>query len=149
MGAWWIARLGLAVALVAIVGVAALPIIPPNPVLASAPKVTFSAERAMEELRLVARAPHPAGSAQQARVREHILARAKTLGLPAEVLRRSGVESSMWGGWSGTVKNVIVRVPGTRKSMPDVLITAHYDSVPPGPDFLDSLGREVLRTTSP
>ena len=87
----------------------------------------------MEELRVVARAPHPAGSAQQARVREYILARAKALGLPAEVQRRSDVESSMWGGWSGTVENVIVRVPGTRSSTPDVLITAHYDSVPVGP----------------
>jgi len=28
---------------------------------------------------------------------------------------------------------VIVRVPGTRSSAPDVLITAHYDSVPVGP----------------
>jgi hypothetical protein len=88
--------LGLAVALVAIVGVAALPFIPPNPVPASALQDTFSAERAMEELRLVARAPHPAGSAQQARVREYILARAKTLGLPAETQRRRGVKSSAW-----------------------------------------------------
>ena len=125
--------MGLAVALVAIVGVAALPIIPPNPVPASALQDTFSAERAMEELRLVARAPHPAGSAQQARVREYILARAKTLGLPAETQRRRGVKSSAWGGWSGTVENVIVRVSGTRSSTPDVLITAHYDSVPVGP----------------
>jgi hypothetical protein len=133
VSAWWIARLGLAVALVAIVAVAALPVIPPNPVPASAPKVTFSAQRAMEELKVVARAPHPAGSAQQARVREYILARAKTLGLPAETQRRSGVKSSAWGGWSGTVENVIVWVPGTRSSTPDVLITAHYDSVPVGP----------------
>jgi len=93
VSAWWIARLGLAVALVAIVAVAALPVIPPNPVPARAPKVTFSAQRAMEELKVVARAPHPAGSAQQARVREYILARAKTLGLPAETQRRSGVKS--------------------------------------------------------
>jgi len=33
----------------------------------------------------------------------------------------------MWGERSGTVENVIVRVPGTRSSTPDVLITAHYD----------------------
>jgi Peptidase family M28 len=125
--------LGLAVALVAIVGVAALPIIPPDPVPASALQDTFSAERAMEELRVVARAPHAAGSAQQARVREYILARAKGLGMPAEVQRRQGVKSSNWGGWSGTVENVIVWVPGTRSSTPDVLITAHYDSVPVGP----------------
>jgi Peptidase family M28 len=126
-------RLGLAVALVAIAWVAALPAIPPDPVPASAPKDAFSAQRAMEDLRVVAREPHPVGSAAQGRVREYILRRAKALGLPAEVQRRSGVESPMWGGWSGSVENVIVRVPATRSSTPDVLITAHYDSVPVGP----------------
>jgi len=131
--AWWVARLGLAVAHVAIVWVAARPVIPPDPVPASAPQDAFSAERAMEDLRVVARAPHPAGSAAQARVREYILSRAEALGLPAEVQRRAGVESPAWGGWSGTVENVIVRVPGTRSSARDVLITAHYDSVPVGP----------------
>jgi hypothetical protein len=43
------------------------------------------------------------------------------------------VKSSAWGGWSGTIENVIVRVPGTSASTRDVLITAHYDSVPVGP----------------
>jgi hypothetical protein len=87
----------------------------------------------MEELKVVALAPHPAGSAAQMRVREYILARARGLELPAEVQRRRGAESPMWGGWSGTVENVIVRVPGTKSSAPDVLTTAHYDSVPVGP----------------
>ena len=133
VAASWVARLGLTVALVAIAWVAALPAIPPDPVPAGAPQNAFSAGRALEELRVVARAPHPAGSPAQARVRQYILARAKALGLPTEVQRRRGAESSMWGGWSGTVENVIVRVPGTRSSAPDVLITAHYDSVPVGP----------------
>ena len=129
----WLVRLGLAVGVVAIAWVAALPAIPPDPVPASSPKDAFSAARAMEELKVMARAPHPIGSAAQARVRQHILGRAKALGLPAKVQRRRGVKSSWWGGWSGTVKNVIVRDPGTRSSAPDVLITAHFDSVPVGP----------------
>jgi len=130
---WLLVRLGLIVALVAIAWVAALPALPPPPVPASAPKDAFSAERAMEELRVIAQAPHPIGSTAQARVREHILRQAKALGLPAKVQLQRGVQSSWWGGFSGTVKNVIVRVPGTRSSAPDVLITAHYDSVPVGP----------------
>ena len=129
----WAARLGLAVVLVAIAWIVALPVVPPDPVPTSAPQDAFSAQRAMEDLRVVAREPHPVGSAAQERVREYILAQAKALGLPAEVQRRSGVESPMWGERSGTVENVIVRVPGTRSSTPDVLITAHYDSVPVGP----------------
>ena len=128
----WLVRLGLALALVAIAWVAALPAIPPDPVPASAPKDAFSAQRVMEQLRVVAQAPHPIGSAAQARVREYILRRARTLRLPAEVQRRRGVKSQWWGGFSGTVRNVIVRVPGTRSLAPDVLITAHYDSVPVG-----------------
>jgi hypothetical protein len=86
--------LGLAVALVAIAAVAALPVIPPDPVLASALQDAFSAQRAMEELKVVARAQHPAGSVAQERVREYILAQAKALGLPAEVQRRRSVKSS-------------------------------------------------------
>jgi hypothetical protein len=121
------------VALVAIAWIAALPVVPPDPVPTNSPKDAFSAQRAMEDLRVVAREPHPVGSAAQGRVREYIQARAKAVELPAEVQRRSGVESPMWGGWSGPVENVIVRVPGTRNSTPDVLITAHYDSVPVGP----------------
>jgi hypothetical protein len=108
----WIVRLGLAVALLVIAWVAARPVVPPEVVPASAPKTTFSAERAMRELRVVAREPHPAGSDAQARVREHIVTRAGALGLRAEVQRRRGVES-LWDSWSGTVENVIVRIPGT------------------------------------
>lgn len=134
----WVARLGLAVALVAIAWVAALPTIPPNSVPASAPKDAFSAGRAMEELKVVARAPHPIGSVAQARVRGYILERAKALGLPAEIQLQRGVKSQWWGGFSGSVKNMIVRVPGTRSSAPDVLITAHYDSVPVGPGAGDN-----------
>jgi hypothetical protein len=44
--------LGLAVALVAIAWFAALPVIPPDLVPTTAPKDAFSAERAMEELRV-------------------------------------------------------------------------------------------------
>ena len=132
----WVVRLGLAVALLAIAWVAARPVIPPEVVPASAPESAFSAERAMRELRVVAREPHPSGSAAQARVRNHIVARAAALGLPAEVQRRRGMES-LWDSWSGTVENVIVRVPGTSSSARDVLLTAHYDSFPGAPGAAD------------
>ena len=117
----WIVRLGLAVALVAIALAATRPVIPPDTVPASAPESTFSAQRAMEDLRVVARESHPIGSAEQERVRNYILAQAETLGLPAEVQR-----AEVTGGH--TAKNVIVRLPGMANSARDVLITAHYDS---------------------
>ena len=131
----WVVRLGLAVALLAIAWVAVRPVVPPEVVPANAPETAFSAERAMRELRVVARESHPAGSAAQARVRDHIMARAAALGLGAEVQRRRGVES-LWSDWVGTVENVIVRVPGTNPTY-DVLITAHYDSFPGAPGAAD------------
>jgi hypothetical protein len=90
----WVVRLGLAVALLALTWLAARPVVTPEVVPASAPETTFSAERAMRELRVVAREPHPAGSAAQARVRDHILERAAALGLRAEVLSLCGVVGS-------------------------------------------------------
>jgi peptidase M28-like protein len=131
----WAVRVGLAVALLAIAWVAARPVVPPEIVPASAPETAFSAERAMRELRVVAREPHPAGSAAQAQVRDYIVEQAATLGLHAEVQRRRGVES-LWTDWVGTVENVIVRVPGTNPTG-DVLITAHYDSFPGAPGAAD------------
>jgi acetylornithine deacetylase/succinyl-diaminopimelate desuccinylase-like protein len=126
----WMVRLGLAVALVAIALVAAEPVIPPNPVPASSPESTFSAQRAMDDLEMVARAPHPIGSTEQERVRDYILAQARALGLPTEV-QKSEVAPGR------TAKNLIVRLPGTANgtadSSRDVLITAHYDSAPPSP----------------
>lgn len=110
----WMVRLGLAVALVVIALVAALPVIPPNAVPASAPESTFSAERAMEDLEAVAREPHPIGSAAQYRVRDYILAQAEALGISAEVQR-----AEVAGG--RTAENVIVRMPGTANS-PDVQV---------------------------
>ena len=131
----WAVRLGLAVALLAIAWVAARPVASPEVVPASAPQSAFSAERAMRELHVVAREPHPAGSAAQAQVRDHLVERAAALELDAEVQRRRGVES-LWDDWSGTVENVIVRVPGTNPTR-DVLITAHYDSFPGAPGAAD------------
>lgn len=131
VGASWMVRLGLAVALVALALLTALPIIPPNPLPESAPKTTFSAQRAMEDLRVVAREPHPIGSAEQERVRDYILGQAQTLGLSTEVQRAEVAPGR-------TAENVMVRIPGTANSSRDVLITAHYDSAPSAPGAGDN-----------
>jgi hypothetical protein len=131
VAASWMMRLGLAVALVVIALVAAGPITTPNPVPASAPESTFSAQRAMEDLESVAREPHPMGTAEQERVRDYILGQAKALGLPTEVQRAEV-------GWGRTAENVIVRLPGTAGSARGVLITAHYDSATSSPGAGDN-----------
>jgi hypothetical protein len=131
VGASWIVRLGLAVALVVIALMAALPVIPPNSVPASAPKSTFSAGRAMEDLKVVAREPHPMGSPQQERVRDYILEQAHALGLPAEVQ-----QAEVTGG--RVAENILVRLPGTANTSRDMLIAAHYDSAPSAPGAGDA-----------
>ena len=131
VAASWIIRLGLAVALMAIALLAARPIIPPNPVPASAPKSTFSAQRTMQDLKVVAREPHPIGSAEQERVRAYILGQAKALGLPTEVQRAEVAPGRI-------AENVIVRLPGTANSARDVLLTAHYDSATSSPGAGDN-----------
>jgi hypothetical protein len=127
----WIVRLGLAVALMIIALVAALPVIPPKPVPESVPASTFSAGRAMEDLEVVAREPHPMGSAAQKRLRDYIVEQAQALGLPTEVQR-----TDVSGG--RVAQNVIVRVSGTANSSRDVLITGHYDSATSAPGAGDN-----------
>ncbi|HEU4540927.1 MAG TPA: M20/M25/M40 family metallo-hydrolase [Jiangellaceae bacterium] len=118
----------MAAALLALTLVAALPVVPPQAVPADVSDSTFSAERAMQDLEMVAAVPHPTGSAAQQRVREYLVAQAEGLGLPTEVQQDAG---------SGA-ENVIVRMAGRANSAHDVLITAHYDSVPSAPGAADN-----------
>jgi hypothetical protein len=124
----WLARLALTFALLAAAMLAATLIVTPRTEPADVPATTFSAERAMADLEVVAAEPHPIGSAAQERVRDHILAQAEELDLAAEVQRSeaSGAE------------NVIVRLPGSSDTGRDVLITAHYDSAPGAPGAGDN-----------
>ena len=55
--------------------------IPPAVVPASAAPTEFSAERALAHVRAIAQRPHPVGSADNARVREYVLAQLRALGL--------------------------------------------------------------------
>ncbi len=113
-------RITLLVALILLTGFSALQMIPPRALPASAPAGRFSAERAMADLAVVAREPHAAGSAAQARVRDYIVSQVTALGLKTEIQT------------SGQVANILVRIPGSNPTQP-VLVTGHYDSHPPAP----------------
>jgi hypothetical protein len=126
--ATWLTRLVLAAALIAATGLAAALVLPPGAEPADTAATAFSADRAMQDLEVVAAEPHPIGSAAQQRVRDYLQAQASALELPVEVQRDEG---------SGA-ENVIVRLPGTSDSGRDVLITAHYDSTPGGPGAGDN-----------
>ncbi len=60
-------------------------LVPPAVVPASAPVTDFSAERAIEHLKVIAREPHPTGSIANTHVRDYIVEQLNFLGLKPEV----------------------------------------------------------------
>jgi CheY-like chemotaxis protein len=99
----------------------------PRPVAANAPDSLFSSARAMATLMELARAPHPTGSPEHARVRGLLLERLRDLGLQPEVQTTTSVTAYGSQVRSATVRNIVARLPGTSPTG-TVLITAHYDS---------------------
>src|SRR5689334_8490031 len=85
----------------------------PSPRPSDAPSSTFSAARARVDLDWIAAAPHPAGSAEHARVREHLLARLAAMGLATEVQHVPDVVAHRReGDFTVALDNVIARVDG-------------------------------------
>ncbi len=130
---WLIGSLALALA----VGVLSLQV--PAPAGAGAPATAFSAERAMADVREIARRPHPLGSADHTRVRLHLQQRMTDLGLQvstqsgpisrgsARYLRRMGGDPE---AAAFTATNLIGVLPGRNPALPAVALMAHYDTVP-------------------
>ena len=120
-------RLVLALLLLATVVVAGRLVATPRPVLDDVAADEFSAGRAMQDLEVIAAAPHPVRSPAQRKVRAFLVGQARALGLPVEVQRAA----------SGAA-NVLVRLEGTADTDRDVLITGHYDSAPGTPGAGDN-----------
>ena len=127
------ALVGLTILCAAIVRDAALP---PDPVPASAPPTEFSSERALRHVRAIAERPHPAGSADNARVREYLLTEFRALGLDPQVQDATGIGTRY--RTAGRVKNVLARLPGRRPGGLAVVLMSHYDGVPGGPAASDA-----------
>jgi hypothetical protein len=108
-------RIILAVTVILLAVIAALQMIPPRAVSADAPATQFSAERAMNDLKIIARQPHTAGSEAQAQVRDYIVEEVEAMGLTAEIETL------------GSVANILVYLPGTDNTKA-VLVSGHYDS---------------------
>lgn len=96
----------------------------------NAPATEFSAERAMRHIREIARAPHPVGSAEHARVRDYLVGQLNALGLEPAVQKTVGLLPEY--GVAATVENIVARKRGSAAG-PALLLAAHYDSVPAGP----------------
>ena len=109
---------------------------PPAPLPASAPAEVFSAERALVQVRAIARAPHPLGSAEHDRVRDHLVAAFQQLGFSTRIQKDVVHEAQGRRVVLATVENIIAERPGTNPTG-TLLLTAHYDSHGTGPGAAD------------
>ncbi len=111
----------------ALVLLALLPLRPPAVTGPEVPPSEFSAGRALVDVRAIARAPHPLGSPQQARVRDWLVRRLAELGLAAEIQHGDA-----------EVQNVLARLEGSGAGKHAILLMAHYDSVRQSPGASDN-----------
>lgn len=138
----WMAALATSMIAVVLAIVATTPPAPRDPA-DSAGLINITAAQA--DLREVARAPHPTGSPENARVRDYLMAQMRGIGM--EVITREGRLDEKGvkrlGEWSGKdasqvrTVNLIGVLPGRDRSTPAVLLMAHHDSVwgsPGAPD---------------
>jgi hypothetical protein len=126
----WPQALVLLVSVVAALVLALYQFTVPAVVPAGAPATEFSAQRAMEDLEVIADEPRPVGSRGHAEARRYILQVLKTSGLDPRVQTTTAIEPLPEGGAAvaARVKNILVRLPGTSDSHSAVLLSAHYDS---------------------
>lgn len=140
-------RLGLLFgALLVALSLASLSLRTPAPAPATVPAAVFSAERAMADVRQIARAPHPLGSAEHARILRYLSVRMAQLGLSPQVqtgalspaalkrLERWNIDPT---AANHQVANLVGVLPGRDRSLPPILLMAHYDSVPGSPGAAD------------
>ena len=110
--------------------------LPPDPVPASAPATEFSSERALRHVTAIAERPHPIGSADNARVRDYLLAELRALGLDPQIQDATGIGTRY--RTAGRVRNVLARLPGRTPGGLAVVLMSHYDGVGGGPAASDA-----------
>ncbi len=135
--------LALTIGLALLLGVTAAQ--PPAPLPATAPATEFSAARAMADIRVIATWPHPTGSAADAAVRAHLVARLVALGFTVRslVVPLPPRPAERLTNWSGTSSKDIVATSlvavraGRDSTAPAVALMAHHDSVWGSPGAAD------------
>jgi hypothetical protein len=141
MTKWWAALIALAGAVI----LAIVATTPPGPAPADASASAFSATRAMADVRVIGRAPHPTGSAEDAQVRAYLIARLKGMGMEVgtTVAAMSPQAKKRLDGWRKAVEpapplaNIVAILPGRDRAQPAVLLMAHHDSVWGSPGAAD------------
>ena len=108
---------------------------PPMPNAIDLPESAFSATRAMSHVKEIGTKPHPTGSPENAEVRRYLINQLTALGLALEI--QSTFASNPRKKQSGSIQNVLVKIPGTKPGKA-LMLVAHYDSVPAGPGAADN-----------
>jgi hypothetical protein len=118
----------LFVVLLAVAGVQQLSVT--NVAHVSAPAMEFSSARAMKHLEVIAKSPHPIGSASHAEVRDYILGNLTEMGLSPSVQKVPVVSQKPNSAIvAGTVENIVAKLGGTNNHQA-IMLVSHYDSVP-------------------
>ncbi|WP_420471608.1 M20/M25/M40 family metallo-hydrolase [Brevundimonas sp. FT23042] len=141
MRLWWLIG-----SLVIALGVGVLTLQVPRPAPATAPATAFSSDRAMIDIRAIAREPHPVGSAEHARVQAYLTQRMAALGLQTSTqtgplspgairrLERAGGDPA---AADYSVTNLVGVLPGRDPTLPAVALMAHYDTTVNSPGAAD------------
>ncbi|THV30834.1 M28 family peptidase [Glycomyces paridis] len=109
----------------------------PEPAPADAPAADFSADRAWDTVEAIAVEPHPMGTPEKDRVRDHLVQALTDLGFDVAVETELARDQEDGTARFGLVDNIVATLPGT-DSTGTVLLTSHYDSVPSGPGAADA-----------
>jgi hypothetical protein len=118
---------------------------PPAPLPADAPAEQFSAARAMADVRVLAREPHPTGSAAAGAVITHLETRLAALGfftrrVVTPLAGRPARRLEKWGGDPSRPAISLVAIrPGRDPAAPAVALMAHHDSVWASPGAADDI----------
>lgn len=116
---------------------------PPAARPATAPATAFAAGRAMADIRVIARAPHPTGSPANDAVRAYLVTRLQALGFSVRTVTvplppRARKRLQTWGSADATTATSIVALrPGRDPAAPAVAMMAHFDSVADSPGAAD------------
>src|SRR5690606_33726030 len=113
-----------------------LPLKTPNPKTDNEAPTSFSAYRALDQLKIIAAEPHSSGTSAHKKVRNYIFDFCKKLGLEPKVVSATGLRQQGNRAIAGNPINIIVKLKGSNPSKA-VLVMSHYDSQPNSPGAAD------------
>lgn len=122
--------------------------LPPDALPASAPATKFSAERAIEHIKVIAEEPRLVGTPAYAKARDYVMDELAKMGLSPEIQTTASHGPQRIGYIYSSVENVIARIEGaeTREA---ILLVAHLDSTPFSPGATDDAsGVAILLETA-